>query len=47
MNNYRIILKDKTETGFYNLDIKTNDIYNYILNNNININDIIKIIEYI
>lgn len=47
MKNYRIILKDKTKTGFYNLDIKANNIYNYILKNNININDIIKIIEYI
>ena len=45
MIKYRILLKNKN--GFYNLDIKTNDIYNYILNNNININDIIKIIEYI
>ena len=46
MKNYRIILKDK-KNGFYNLDIKADNIYNYILNNNININDIIKIIEYI
>ena len=45
MEKYRILLKNKN--GFYNLDIKTNNIYNYILNNNININDIIKIIKYI
>lgn len=41
---FRLLIKNKS--GFYSLDIKTNNIYNYILKNNININDIIKIIEF-
>lgn len=42
--DYRLLIKNKS--GFYNIDIKTNNLYEYVAKNNININDIIKIIEY-
>jgi hypothetical protein len=41
---FRLLIKNKS--GFYSLDIKTNNLYKYIIQNNINIDDIINIIEY-
>ena len=46
MKNYRIILKNKTNTGIININLKSNNIYSYIQRHNIKTDDIIKIIQY-
>lgn len=46
MNHFRIILKNKTNNGIINIDLKSNNIYSYIQNHNIKQDDIIKIIQY-
>ena len=46
MIQYRIILKNKSNNGIINIDLKSNNIYSYIQKHNINFDDIIKIIQY-
>lgn len=46
MKNYRIILKNKSNDGIINIDLKSNNIYAYLTRHKIDTDDIIKIIQY-
>ena len=46
MKKYRILHKNKTNTGIYSIDILTNNLLSYLVKHNINFDDIVKIIEF-
>ena len=45
MKEYKILMINESKTGVYSIQLKTNNIFKYIVEHNIKQNDILKIIE--
>jgi hypothetical protein len=45
MKEFKIIMINESKTGFYSIHLKTNDIFRYIIDHNIEQDKILKIIE--